>query len=59
MSEHRILQRIGAKLRDESRDIVDARLPERLRGLIEHIALLEKHEGSDQGTSNVIAMRRP
>jgi hypothetical protein len=45
MSEHRILKRIGAKLRDESRDIVSARLPERLRQLIEHLAAVEVHGG--------------
>jgi hypothetical protein len=38
MSENRTLKRIGRKLRDESRDIVEARLPERLRALLDRLA---------------------
>lgn len=38
MGEHRNLKRIGKKLREDSRDIVEARLPERLRVLLERLA---------------------
>ncbi len=42
VSEHRTLKRIGGKLRDETRDIVEERLPERLRDLLERLT------GTDQ-----------
>jgi hypothetical protein len=38
MSNNRILRRIGGKLRDESRDIVDVELPEKIRVLLERLA---------------------
>ncbi len=41
MSTNRTLQRIGRKLRDESRDIVDAGLPDRLRILLRKLSLFD------------------
>jgi hypothetical protein len=38
MNEHRTLKRLGRKLREESRDIVEARVPERLRALLDRLA---------------------
>ena len=41
MSTNRTLQRLGRKLRDESGDIVDARLPESIRALLRKLALAD------------------
>ena len=42
MGENRTLKRIGGKLREESRDIVDARLPEKLRLLLDRLACTDR-----------------
>lgn len=47
MGENRDLKRIGGKLREESRDIVEAKLPERLRVLLERLARI--HQCRDLG----------
>lgn len=49
MGENPTLKRIGRKLREESRDIVEARLPERLRALIERLAYVEQHRELGNG----------
>ena len=41
MSTNRTLQRIGRKLRDESGDIVEARLPDRIRTLLRKLSLAD------------------
>jgi len=41
MSTNRTLQKLGRTLRDESGDIVDARLPERIRALLRKLALAD------------------
>jgi len=41
MGESRTLKKIGGKLREESRDIVEATLPERLRTLLDRLACTE------------------
>jgi hypothetical protein len=38
MSNNRILRRIGAKLRDESREIVEVDLPEKIQAVLERLA---------------------
>lgn len=41
MSTNRTLQRIGRKLRDESGDIVEARLPDHIRTLLRKLSLVD------------------
>jgi hypothetical protein len=41
MSTNRTLDKIGRTLRDESGDIVDARLPERIHALLRKLALAD------------------
>ena len=41
MSTNRTLQKIGRKLRDESGDIVEARLPDRIRTLLRNLSLVD------------------
>lgn len=41
MGENRILKKIGGKLREESRALVEATLPEQLRVLMERLACVE------------------
>ena len=41
MGENRTLKKIGGKFREESRDLVEATLPERLRVLMERLACVE------------------
>ena len=41
MSEPQIIRRIGTRLREETRSVVEVPLPERLRELVERIAALE------------------
>ncbi len=43
MGENRTLKKIGGKIREESRDIVEARLPERLRALLDRLECVERH----------------
>ena len=43
MGENRTLKKIGGKIREESRDIVEARLPERLRLLLDRLEYVEQH----------------
>lgn len=42
MAQSRTLRKIGAKLREESRGIVEAKLAERLRVLVDQIACIEQ-----------------
>jgi hypothetical protein len=42
MGDNRTLKKIGGRLREESRGLVEAKLPERLRVLVDQIARLEK-----------------
>jgi hypothetical protein len=49
MGDNRTLKKIGGRLREESRGLVEAKLPERLRVLVDQLACLEKrrdHEAS-------------
>ena len=41
MGENRTLRKIGGRLREESRGLVEAKLPERLRVLVDRLACLE------------------
>ena len=43
MGASRTLRKIGSKLREESRGLVEAKLPERLRVLVDRIACMEEH----------------
>jgi hypothetical protein len=49
VGENRTLKRIGGNLREESRDIVEARLPERLRALLERLACAEERRELGNG----------
>ena len=49
MGENRILKRIGGKLRDETRDIVDERLPAPLRDLVRRLSAAPRQAGSGEG----------
>ena len=49
MAENRTLKKIGGKIREESRDIVEARLPERLRALVDRLAQVEQNRELDNG----------
>lgn len=49
MTENEIFKRIGDKLRADSRDIVEARLPERLRALLERLAGVDVGSKLDNG----------
>ena len=49
MGENRTLKKIGGKIREESRDIVEARLPERLRALLDRLACVEQHRELGNG----------
>jgi hypothetical protein len=51
MGANRTLKKIGGKLREESRDIVEAKLPERLQALLEHLACVEQHRELGNGHS--------
>ena len=42
MAQSRTLRKIGAKLREESRGIVEAKLPERLRVLADQLVCMEE-----------------
>ena len=42
MSEYLIIKRIGTRWRKESRDVVEAALPERLHELLHRLAALER-----------------
>ena len=44
MSTNRILKRIGGKLREESRDIVEIELPERVRALLRRLISMERSD---------------
>ena len=48
MTANRTLKKIGSKLRDESRDIVDAKLRQPLRTLVKRLATAEKNHELDQ-----------
>jgi hypothetical protein len=52
ISENRMFRRIGGKLREDSRDIVEARLPERLRALLDRLAAVEEH-GEAEGVRSI------
>lgn len=49
MTEKKILKRIGRKLRADSRDIVEARLPERLWALLDRLADVDVDTRLDNG----------
>lgn len=42
MGANRTLKKIGGKLREESRGIVEAKLPDRLRVLVDRLACMEE-----------------
>ena len=42
MGENRTLRKIGGRLREESRGLVEAKLPERLRVLVDRLACMEE-----------------
>lgn len=42
MGANRTLKKIGGRLREEARGIVEAKLPERLRVLVDQIACMEE-----------------
>ena len=42
MSQNSMLKKIGGKLREESRDIVEAQLPHQLRALLQRLACVEE-----------------
>jgi hypothetical protein len=43
MGDNQTLKKIGGRLREESRGLVEAELPERLRVLADRLAYMEKH----------------
>lgn len=49
MGANRTLKRIGGKLREESRGIVEAKLPERLRVLVDRLVRVEERQKLDDG----------
>lgn len=49
MTQNRIFKRIGGKFRADSRDIVEAKLPERLRALLDRLARVEVGDKLDNG----------
>jgi len=49
MGANRTLKKIGGKLREESRGIVEAKLPERLRVLVDRLACVEERQKLDGG----------
>jgi len=52
MGNNRTLKKIGGKLREESRGLVEAKLPERLRVLVDRLACLdERREPEDNRVS--------
>lgn len=56
MAQSRTLRKIGAKLREESRGIVEAKLPERLRVLVDQIACMEeRREPEDSHVARRVA----
>jgi len=42
MSTNRIIKRIGGKLREESRDIIEVELPECVRALLRKLASMDR-----------------
>jgi len=54
MGDNRTLKKIGGRLREESRGLVEAKLPERLRVLVDRLACLDKHRESED---NRVAQR--
>jgi hypothetical protein len=49
MGQNRTLKRIGGKIREDSRDIVEATLPDRLRTLLDLLARTEERRELDNG----------
>jgi len=49
MGTNRTLKKIGGKLREESRGLVEAKLPERLRVLVDRLACLERRREPEDG----------
>ena len=49
MGANRTLKKIGGKLREESRGIVEAKLPERLRVLVDRLACVEERREPEDG----------
>jgi len=49
MSQHRTIKRIGCKLREKLRDVIDAPTPEGMRELLKRIARLEQSGGLHLG----------
>ena len=47
MAQSRTLRKIGAKLREEARGIVEAKLPERLRVLVDQLVCMEERRESE------------
>lgn len=51
MGNNRTLKKLGGRLREESRGLVEAKLPERLRVLVDRLACLEKHREPEKTTA--------
>lgn len=49
MGENRTLKKIGGRLREESRSIVEAKLPYRLRVLVDRLAYIEERRELEDG----------
>ena len=49
MSDTQIFKRIGSKLRQDSCDILESRLPERLRELLDRMAAVEDDRNLNNG----------
>lgn len=52
-SENRMFKGIGQKLRAELRDIVEARLPDRLRAVLDRLASVDEPQEHHQGRAVV------
>ena len=53
MSDYRIIKRIGSRWREESRDVVEAALPERLHELVDRIAARERPRAEPRAVPTV------
>ncbi len=49
MSQYRIVKKIGARLREETKDVVEAALPERLQEVVDRIAARDRAREPDHG----------
>lgn len=49
MGHNRTLKKIGGRLREESRSLVEAKLPERLRVLVDQLSRMEERRECEGG----------